>query len=412
MGRTGKPRGRLVVLLLASSQLGVAAPEPEPEPETVGQVATMPSDRSHHVWVPDRLLGHSLLYDGDTGDVVATIDSPGTLSPKWPLLAESRNEFYSIDLDYSRGRRGERIDFVTIYDAGTLDVSGEVLLPHRTSESNASLHYVALLDDDRFLVVFSQFPLARATVVDLERRNVADAITMTGCAGVYATGPDSFATLCGNGTVVQHRLNPDGTLAARIPSEPFFEAVDDPVFMSGGRTGDAWHFVTFQGTVHSVRFSEDAATPTEPWSLTNDRERADGWRPGGLQLIAAHEGSGQLYVVMHQGEPGSHKSAGPEVWRYDLASRTPEARFVVPNLAASFLRSQLGIDADSWTAWILEKVVPAPGAHTIAVSSDDVPVLFVRSAELGVVGVLDARTGEHLRDLEEAGLAGPQLGAL
>ena len=402
------PRGRLVVPLLAIAQLAAAAQPSEP----LGQVATMPSDRTHFVWVPDRLLGHSLLFDGDTGDVVATIDSPASLSPKSPLFSEARGEFYSVDLDYSRGRRGDRIDYVTIYDAKTLDVTGEIVLPHRTSESNASLHHVALLDGGRFLAVFSQFPVALATVVDLEKRSVTDAITMTGCAGVYATGERRFATLCGNGTVLQHVLDTDGALAARVPSSRFFDVVEDPAFMSAARTADSWHFVTFEGTVHSVRFSDDAATPREAWSLTSERERESRWRPGGLQLVAAHAGTGQLYVVMHEGEAGSHKNAGPEIWRFDLASRARESRFVVPNLAAAFLGAQLGVAPGSWAAWLLEQLVPPPGAHTIAVSSDETPLLFVRSAELGVVSVLDARTGEHIRDLEEAGLFGPQLGAL
>ncbi len=399
-------RGLAAWLLIATPIAAVAF-----EPETLGNIATLPSDRTHFVWVPDRLLGHSLLYDGQTGDVVATIDSPASLSPKSPLLAASRGEFYSVDLDYSRGRRGDRIDYVTIYDATTLEVTGEVVLPHRTSESNASLHHAALLDGDGFLVVFSQFPLPLATVVDLERRSVAAEIPMTGCAGVYATGARSFATLCGDGTVVQHQLAEDGRLASRIPSESFFDVVDDPAFMSAGRTGDTWHFVTFLGVVHGVRFAEDAATVTGSWSLVSDEERAAGWRPGGLQLVAAHAGAG-LYVVMHEGEPGSHKRAGPEIWRYDLATREREARIVVPNLAASFLATQLGLEADGWAEWLLQLVVPPPGAHTIAISSDDAPLLFVRSAELGVVAVLDARTGEHLHDLDEAGLFGPQLGAL
>ncbi len=406
--RNRKPRARLGILLVVAA---VPLAGASPQPETRGQVAMMPSDWTHHVWVPDRLFGHSQLFDGDTGNVVATIDSPGSLSPKSPLLAETRRELYSVDLDYSRGVRGDRIDYVTIYDAETLEVSGEILLPHRTSESNASLHHVALLDEGRFLAVFSQFPVARATIVDLEERRVADAIPMTGCAGVYATGEQAFAALCGDGTALQHRLASDGTLSARTRSERFFDAVDDPVFMSAGRTGDTWHFVTFQGTAHGVRFSNDAATLTEPWSLTSDAERSDGWRPGGLQVVATHEASGQLYVIMHEGEPGSHKRAGPEIWRYDLASRTRESRFVVPNLAASFLASFAEIPRDSWIAWMLQRVVPPPGAHAIAISSDATPVLFVRSAELGVVAVLDARTGAHLRDLEEAGLAGPQLGA-
>jgi hypothetical protein len=36
-------------------------------------------------------------------------------------------------------------------------------------------------------------------------------------------------------------------------------------------------------------------------------------------------------------------------------------------------------------------------------------VLFVRNADVGVVGVLDARTGATLRMLGEAGFSGPTL---
>ena len=45
-------------------------------PEDVGQVMRLPEQASDHwVWVPDRLLRHSVLFDGDTGKMLAAIDS-------------------------------------------------------------------------------------------------------------------------------------------------------------------------------------------------------------------------------------------------------------------------------------------------------------------------------------------------
>jgi hypothetical protein len=55
-------------------------------------------------------------------------------------------------------------------------------------------------------------------------------------------------------------------------------------------------------------------------------------------------------------------------------------------------------------------VIPSDGAHTLVVTQDAAPLLFARNAEIGVIAVLDGRSGQHLRNLEEAGLAGPTLG--
>jgi hypothetical protein len=43
------------------------------------------------------------------------------------------------------------------------------------------------------------------------------------------------------------------------------------------------------------------------------------------------------------------------------------------------------------------------------VTQDDAPLLFARHDEVGAIGVLDARTGVVLRDIDEAGIAGPLL---
>ena len=62
-----------------------------------------------------------------------------TVTPKLPLHAHGRGEIYSADIAYSRGSRGERVDFVTIYDDRTFSVTGEITLPTHTGDANTSI---------------------------------------------------------------------------------------------------------------------------------------------------------------------------------------------------------------------------------------------------------------------------------
>jgi len=375
----------------------------------VAGVATLPEPSAHWVWVPDRLLQHSLLFDGDSGVALGALDSPSLLTPKTPLLSRSRNEMYSADIAYSRGLRGERIDFVSIYDATTMDFKAEVVVPTRAGSSNTSQQYAELLGE-RFLAIFNQFPNTSVSIVDLDQRLFVGEIAITGCAGIYPLGERQFASLCGNGTTLQVDLTEHGRFARYRTSEPFFDVVTDPLAMPSGREAARWHFVSFEGMVHSIDYSGELPVALEPWSLLDESERARGWRPGGFQHVAVHAPTGRLFVVMHEdGSPGSHKKPGTEVWVLDLEKRERIARFEMPNLTAAFLGSITGIDAESFTQSVLDWLLPSGGVQTIAVSQDDSPLLFVRSSEIGAVGVLDAMSGETLRILNEAGLAGPTL---
>jgi hypothetical protein len=192
-------------------------------------------------------------------------------------------------------------------------------------------------------------------------------------------------------------------------SERFFDAVDDPAFMSAGRDGTSWTFVTFAGHARSVDLGSDPPRVGESWSLTSEAERAQGWRPGGLQLVDLHAASDRLFVVMHQGEAGSHKEAGKEIWVFDTGTQERVARLTVPNLTAAFLVDQMDVETGGWIEGLLHWALPDEGAHSIAVSQDDHPVLFVRSGMMGAVAVLDADSGETLRFLTETGLTGPTL---
>ena len=380
------------------------------EPEQSGQSATLPPIGERWVWIPDRLLQHSFLFDAEAGKMLGTIPSTGSLTPKHTLVSRARGEIYSVDLDYARGSRGARTDYVTIYDAETLLVKGEVVLSHPTSESNTSLHHSALLEGDRFVVVFSQFPTTVASVVDVVERRVVSEVSIAGCAGLYPIDPTRFATLCGDGSVLVAVLDASGKFERTVRSAPFFDVIEDPVSMAGVQLASSWIFVTFAGTVHDVDFSSDTPVAKDAWSLATEGEREESWRPGGLRPFALHRSTKRLYALMQQGGPGSHKDASPEIWTFDLDDHERVDRFDVPNLAADFMGQMMGLEEGSFTLGALRMLVPNAGAHALAITQDADPLLLTRNADFGVVAVLDSASGETIRNLTEVGLAGPTLG--
>jgi methylamine dehydrogenase heavy chain len=320
----------------------------------------------------------------------------------------ARGRFYSADLAYSRGLRGERIDFVSIYDARTLAYEDEILLPTLAGQSNASLFYAELLGE-RFLAVFNQFPDISVSIVDLAEKRFVEEVGIAGCAGIYPVDERHFATLCGDGTAALVALDESGRKAGLTPSERFFDPVADPVSMAGGRSGTRWTFVSFEGAVHTLEFGGGTPRVDAPWSLLDGADRREEWRPGGLQHVALHAPTGRLFVAMHQGGAGSHKQAGPEIWVFDLAEKRRVARFEPPNLTAAFVAGAARIEPGSFVETLMHWLLPSEGVHAIAVSQDDAPLLFARNSQLGAVAVIDAGTGETLRILGEAGLAGPTL---
>ncbi|MFT4569421.1 MAG: methylamine dehydrogenase heavy chain [Hyphomicrobiaceae bacterium] len=398
----------LALVVVAGTVLaGAGAASAELEADPHGIVASLPDTTGDHwVWVADRIFQHSLLFDGDDGNVLGAIDTNFNIAGRAPLGSRVRGEFYMVESVYARGHYGERSDFVTIYDSRSLGVVGEIKLPIHTAEAGHGVGLVDVLDEGRFLVVFSQNPTAAVGVVDLIARRFVATIDTAGCAGVYPTGPASFIMLCGNGTAMAVQLDETGESAALVSSEPFFDVVEDPITEKGVRDGSKWLFASFDGWLHEVETSGDVPSLSKRWSLFSDSERADGWRIGGVQHLSLHRDSGRLYSLVHQGGPGSHKDPGFEIRVYDSHARTSVATYEAPGLVAPFLRPYLDLESDSFAYRAISWLLPSLGAHSVVVTQDAQPLLFVRHSELGAIGVLDALTGEHVRNLEESGISG------
>jgi methylamine dehydrogenase heavy chain len=408
--------GPLVAIALV---LGLAPPAAaELAAEKTRQVLTLPEKPGDHwVWVADLVLKRSALFDGDSTRMLGMLDAGYGVSGAHPRLSRERGEIYVQEVVYDRGHRGKRIDLVSIYDAKTLGLLGDVEVPPRSADAAHGLALSALLDGERFFAVFNQNPGSSVSIVDLASRKFVAEIQTPGCALVYPAGPRRFFMLCGDGTAMLITLNDEGGEAGRVKSESFFDSAENPVTEKGVRRGSAWLFTSFDGYLHALDVSGDKPEPREPWSLFTDAERKEGWLIGGQQHLAVHEATGRLYSIVHKGEAGSHKEPGHEVWVYDLEKKERVLRVKVSNLLIPFMNAQLGGGAvsgekggmDRFLDMVAGWLLPSPGTDSITVTQDDEPLLFLGHAQLGAVAVYDAGTGEHLRDIGGTGIGGGRM---
>ena len=98
------------------------------------------------------------------------------------LVSDTRPEVYVADTVWSRGFRGTRTDFITIYDPQTFNVSGEIVLPGaKRALITAMEGMIAFTDEQRMALVFDFTPASSVTVVDLVNRQVLGDIDIPGC---------------------------------------------------------------------------------------------------------------------------------------------------------------------------------------------------------------------------------------
>jgi len=341
------------------------------------EVQTLPVPASKHwVWVNDFVFPHmadgmAYLIDGDSGRYLGTLSTGYSFARV--LLSLDGKLIYSPETYFSRGTRGKRTDVVTLYDAGTLKPVGEIAVPPKRSSNLPMMANAVLTDDDKFLLIYNFNPGQSVTVVDTATRKFVREVETPGCALVYPTGPRSFFSVCGDGSLSMVVLD-DAGAAQQKRTQPLFDMAADPITEKPVRLGSTWYFVSFAGRIVPLKAGPDQATVGPSWWLTTETERKTGWRPGGIQQLAVDSRQSRLYAIMHQGGLDTHKDPGKDIWVYDLRSRQRVQQFAFKNLASS-----------------------------IALSTDSKPLLygiFINGTDLDVY---DAATGKLLRSVDHVG---------
>jgi methylamine dehydrogenase heavy chain len=376
----GVSRAALAASLLATTFCLAALPadavaEVEPDPLIGSDLPA--ASHPHWVWVNDIVFHHmadgkAFLIDGDAGSMLGMLSTGYGFGGV--VLPRDRSHILAPETYFSRGTRGTRTDIITYYDPRKLAPVAEVPIPSDRVSAIPMLAQTQLTDDDRFLLLYNFTPAQSTTVVDVKNRKYVGQIDGGGCALVYPTGPRSYFSLCGDGSVFTIQLDDAGGAANRVRSEPLFDPIKDPVTEKGVRVGNTWFFATFGGDVVPIEATASGARAGARWSLLNDQDRAGNWRPGGMQHLAAHVATRRLYSLMHVGGVDSHKDPGTEIWVYDLDTRQRVQRIQLEEPATS-----------------------------ITVTQDASPLLFAIFIGAQKVDVYDARSGEHLRVVKEIG---------
>jgi methylamine dehydrogenase heavy chain len=290
------------------------------------------------------------------------------------LVPDKRSELYVADTVWSRGTRGTRTDFITIYDTHTLNVIGEIVLPGAKRALITAMEGLSTFtDEQRMALIFNFTPASSVTVVDLVKRQVLGEVEIPGCSLVYPSGARGFSTLCSSGTMLSVRLDANGAVAGRSESKAFNPLDTDPLFTASTLVGGVRYFPSLHGRVQPIDMRGDEVKILPDWPLVPAADAAGNWRPSGWQVLASDEQK-LLYVLMQpDAHEGTHKNPATEVWVFNVATKARVSRLRLVR----------------------------PGS-SIAISHGEEPLLLVQADQL--LDVYDARDGSLKRSLDLPGL--------
>lgn len=277
------------------------------------------------------------IYDGMSGEMQGLL----SLSRQTPAVQPNpaRKEFYAAESYYSRGVHGDRTDVMTIYDYENLSPVAEVEIPQKITILPLRT-YIQLMGDGRHVGIFNMTPAASVTIVDVVDRSFVGEISTPGCALIMAVGDRDFLMICGDGTMQLIELDENGEESNRERSREFFSVDDDPVFDRPVPFNGGWLLVSHLGQVFHVTVDGGDIDISDAWSILTGEDAEENWRPGGAQLKSVHEGTGLMYILMHQGEEYTHHEPGAEVWVFNLMAERRIARLELPVEASKILVTQ------------------------------------------------------------------------
>ncbi len=295
-------------------------------------------------------------------------------------VATRRPEIYVYETYYSRGSRGTRTDVVSIYDKATLAPIDEIVIPGGKRASILPSDFtIRLIDDEKLLLLYNFTPAASITVVDIIQRKILNEIELPACALIYPTGKRGFSSLCSDASMISFQLDKKGKVQKKSKIPPFFDIDQDALFERPAVIGGVAYFPTFNGNLREVDLQGARAVPGSSWSLVSEAERAENWRPGGMQVSGA-DSLGNMYVLMHkEGKEGSHKNPGSEIWVFDVSGKKRVNRIALK----------------------------LPGI-AIELSQDKSPWLYVTNVKMNI-DVYEAKTGKFIRSLTDFGQETPMI---
>ncbi|MDB5970923.1 MAG: Amine dehydrogenase [Hydrocarboniphaga sp.] len=363
------PLSGLLLALLASA----AAAELPPEELKVAEFPPVTPHTLALLSYEGGVMNRYYFVDGDTGKVLGIL--PGAYNSALRFAPDGKS-YYSADTFYEKIVRGKRSDQITIFDAKTGQVSGEIAIPAKRQLSytvNSAFDYT---EGGRYLLQYNMAPAGSVTVIDTVAKSVLTEIPTAGCGLVYPYAPTAFAMLCANGGMLRIAFNDKGEVTQRQSVPSFFDVNTDPLMQNGITVPakDLGVFVSYEGLIHELDLAGPKKTyVAKPWPVRGKDE--GNWWPSAWQPIAYSVARNLVYVVMRDGKQYEHTAGGTEVWALDRKTHKRVFRAVFEHPIFS-----------------------------IVVSGDDKPLLYALTNEDDIkLYICDAGSGEVLREVEELG---------
>ncbi|TBU93282.1 amine dehydrogenase large subunit [Stutzerimonas kirkiae] len=322
---------------------------------TLGMLAVAPAF-AEEPFVPERLTVEEKIKPGPNlfvldsnwaGSSNISVLSADDLSTKGNLsvglvgqmvLSSDQKTAYTASAYAKRIVYGETEAVLHEFDVDTLSIKREIVVSPKFAQVAPSFNSLQISADDRYVFVQNATPAASVSVVDLKAGKQIAEVPTPGCWGLYpALEGARFSSLCGDGTITSYSVNEDGSAAKPVKSKKIFDVDSDPLFLQAQRAGKELLFTSYHGNLYRVSDKAAEVKLVDKFSYT---EGAEGWAPGGFQLMAYNKANNVLFVAMHpDAEDGSHKNPAEEVWALDLKAKKVLYRSPVEGPVSLFVSS-------------------------------------------------------------------------
>ncbi|BDZ74267.1 MULTISPECIES: methylamine dehydrogenase (amicyanin) large subunit [Methylophaga] len=337
-------------------------------------IEVAPASDSKRVYVTDpghfQMTSQVFTIDGNNNKILGMSDA-GKLPHV--LLGDQGNFMAIANTWYDRIARGNRDDYIEVFDTQTHDVTADIDIPEGRFLTAVFTHMATLSTDDKHMM-FQQFsPVPAVGLVDLEQNKFVKMMDTPDCYHLFPAPEQNVYMHCRDGSMLKINYDDEGN-STQTHSEVFHP--EDSYLVNEPYYSDVTNRLVwpdYEGRIYRATLTADGAEFKEPIEVFTEEEKADRWRPGGWQLVTVHNDSNELYLLADQ--------------RGEFTHKTP-SRYVFV------------VDAD--TGERLRKMELNHEIDSIAVSQDDKPYLFALSANEQTLYTFDAKTGKKIG--ETAGL--------
>lgn len=371
--------GRLAGGIALAAMMAASYPAMAELPKQLGAEATAqlidqpvildaPQTDAKRVYVTDpghfQMTSQVFTIDGNNNKILGMVDA-GKLPH---VLVGDKGNFMAVaNTWYDRIARGNRDDYIEVFDAHSHEVTADIDIPEGRFLTAVFPHMATLSTDDKHMM-FQQFSPAPAVgLVDLEKNEFVKMMDTPDCYHLFPAPEQNVFMHCRDGSMLQISYDDEGN-TEQSHSKVFHD--EDEYLVNTPYYSDVTNRLVwpdYEGQIFQAKLSASGVEFMEPMDVFTDKEKADNWRPGGWQMVTVHDDSNELYLLADQRAEWTHKTPSRYVFVVDA------------NTGERLRRIELNHEIDS-----------------IAVSQDDNPYLFALSAGDQTLYTFDAKTGEEI----------------